>query len=194
MWATPQQPLRAVKDAVQSMIDVISEQDSLDHISLEIFASTSKHEVNLTGNLQDVADLLYQRQSGHYDRATNIAGGLIRAISELTSSRARGNAHKVIMLMSDGVANTDENGNWLGDGSAAAKQYALNRAQEAADLGIKIHTISVGYNVDRALMQEIAAIGKGQEFYAVGSPSEYSEQLEEIFRALGGKRPVALIE
>ena len=194
LWATPEQPLRAVKDAVQSMMDTIAELDSLDHVSLEVFASTARHEVNLSPDLQDVADVLYARQSGHYDRATNIAGGMIRAIDELTSARARGNAHKVIMLMSDGVANTDENGNFVGDGSAAAIQYALDRAEQAQDLGIKIHTVSVGYGVDRALMQEIAAIGKGQEFYAVGSPEEYSEQLEAIFKALGGKRPVALIE
>ena len=37
-------------------------------------------------------------------------------------------------------------------------------------------------------------IGRGQEFYAVGSPEEYTEQLQDIFRAIGGKRPVALIE
>ena len=33
-----------------------------------------------------------------------------------------------------------------------------------------------------------------QEFYAAGTPEEYTEQLEDIFRTLGGKRPVALIE
>ncbi len=194
LWATPEQPLRATKDAVQTMIDTISELDSLDHVSLEIFASTSRHEVNLTANLQDIADTLYARQSGHYDRATNIAGGLMEAYAELKSDRARGNSRKVIMLMSDGVANTDEQGNFLGDGSAASRQFAVDRAEQAADDHMVIHTVSVGYGVDRGLMQEIAAIGKGQEFYAVGSPEEYTEQLEDIFRALGGKRPVALIE
>jgi hypothetical protein len=43
-------------------------------------------------------------------------------------------------------------------------------------------------------MQTIAAKAHGQEFFASGSPEEYTEQLEDIFRALGGKRPVALIE
>lgn len=194
LWATPQQPLRATKDAVQTMVNVITELDSLDHLSLEIFASTSRHEVNLTGDLQEIADVLYERQSGHYDRATNIAGGLVRAINELQSGRARPNAKKYIVLMSDGVANTDEQGNHLGDFHPAARQYALDRAQQAADLGFRIFTVSVGYWVDRDLMREIAAIGKGEEFYAAGSPEEYTEQLEAIFRSLGGKRPVVLIE
>jgi hypothetical protein len=194
LWATPEQPLRATKDAVQAMTDVIAALESMDHVSLEIFATTAHHEVNLSGDLQAVPDHLYQMQSAHYDRCTNIGGGLAQAMAELQSGRARPNAHKVIMLMSDGVANVDENGNYLGDGAQAARDYATAQAEQAADLGFRIYTISVGYNVDRALMQEIAAIGNGQEFYAVGSPEEYTEQLEAIFRTLGGKRPVALIE
>jgi len=67
-------------------------------------------------------------------------------------------------------------------------------AQMAADEGFRVYTVSVGYNVDRELLQEIATIGNGQEFYAAGNPDEYTDQLEMIFRALGGKRPVALIE
>ena len=194
LWATPQQPLRATKDAVQTLADVVTALDGLDHMALEIFASTGRHEVNLSGDLYAPPNTLYERQSGHYDRSTNIAAGLLRAYTELTSSRARPAASKVIILMSDGVANTDEDGNWLGDGSEQARQYARDRAQQAADDGMTIYTVSVGYAVDRSLMQEIAEIGGGQEFYAVGNPEEYTEQLELIFRALGGKRPVALIE
>lgn len=194
LWATPEEPLRAIKDAVQTMTDTIDDNDSLDHLSLEIFAQTSRHEVDLSGDLQNVPDRLYQMQCGHYDRLTSIAGGLSRAITELTSDRARPNAHKVIMLMSDGQANVDDNGNYYGDGHPAATGAAIDMAEMAEDLGFRIYTVSVGYYVDRDLMQQIAEIGRGEEFYAVGSPEEYTDQLEDIFRALGGKRPVALIE
>ena len=191
LWATPEQPLRATKDAVQTMVDVITALDSLDHISLEIFATVARHQVNLSDDLQAVPDVLYDRQSGHWDRCTNIGGGLQEAIDELKSSRARGASAKVIVLMSDGVANIDENG---GGNTQAARDYALAKAEEAADEGYRIYCVSVGYSVDRELMQAMATIGHGQEFYAVGSPEEYTEQLETIFRTLGGKRPVALIE
>ena len=191
LWATPEEPLRAVKDAVQVMVDVIAALDSLDHISLEIFATDARHEIGLTDDLQSIADRLYQRQSGHYNRGTCIGGGLAAALSELQSERARPTAHKVILLMSDGVPNVDENG---GTDGAAAAEYALDQAREADDLGYRIYTVSVGYNVDRALMQEIAAIGHGQEYYAVGSPEDYTEQLQIIFRMLGGQRQAVLIE
>lgn len=191
LWATPEQPLRATKDAVQTMADVLDVLDSLDHLSLETFATTTRHEVDLTENPQEVPDVLYQRQSGHYDRCTNMGGGLQRAIDELQSVRARSSAHKVIMLMSDGAANIDGEGNY---NATTAREYALRMAQAAADQRYRVYTVSVGYNVDRPLMQEIAEVGNGEEFYAVGSPEEYTAQLEEIFRTLGGRRPVALIE
>ena len=194
LWQTPELPLRAIKDAVQAMMDTISEQDTMDHVSLEVFASTARHERNLTDILQNVPDRMYQLQSGHYDRATNIGGGIAMAIGELQSSRARSNAHKVIVLMSDGVPNILPDGTSTYDGDPAAMQYARDQAQLAYDAGFRIYCVSVGYNVDRVLMQEIAAIGGGQEFYAAGNPEEYTEELEDIFRSLGGKRPVALIE
>ena len=193
LWATPEQPLRAVKDAVQSMTDVVTALDSLDHISLEIFATDARHQVDLSADLQTVPDRLYQLQAAHYNGTTCIGGGLAKAIEELKSERARPNAHKVILLMSDGVPNVDENGIYVGE-TQAAKDYATDKAQDAADEDMRIYTISVGYGADRPLMQEIASIGKGQEYYAAGSPEEYTEQLNLIFRTLGGKRQVSLIE
>jgi hypothetical protein len=194
LWATPQQPLRAVKDAVQTFIDTVRAQDNLDRVSLEIFATTARHEVNLTDDLQRIADTLYRRQSGHYDRATNIGGGLQKAVAELTSSRARPNAKKMIILMSDGVPNVDKYGNYSYDGAPSAVNWAYEMAEEAASRGIQIFCISVGFAVDRSVMIQIANIGRGEEFYAAGSPEEYGEELKHIFRTLGGKSPVVLIE
>jgi len=193
LWATPEQPLQAVKDAVLTMTDVISSLQSLDHVSLEIFATTSRHEVDLTDDLYLVPNTLYQRQAAHYDGTTNIASGISRAIAELQSARSRPAAKKIIILMSDGVPNTDEDGSYIGENDTA-KEYARQRAEQAADLGMTLYTVSVGYGVDRDLMIELAEIGRGQEFYAAGTPEEYADELEAIFRSLGGKRPVALIE
>lgn len=196
LWATPEQPLRAQKDAVQAMIEEIDSLDSLDHVSLQIFAQNSHLEVDLTDDLYLVPNRLYQMQSGHYDRTTNLGGGLNEAIQtfERPGSLARPCAHKVIMLMSDGQTNVDAYGNQVGDGAPAAVNWALDRANYAASQGYRIYTVSVGYYVDRPTMAQIAQIGRGQEFYASGDPSTYTEELREIFRALGGKRPVALIE
>ena len=194
LWQTPEQPVRAVKDAVNAMTQVILGLDSLDQMSLEVFATTARHEVNLSQNVTAVSDRLYHMQAGHYNTTTNIGGGLLTAMSELSSARARASSAKVIVLMSDGKPNIDENGNYLGGGSQAINDWIIRVTQQAADRGIRVYTISVGADVDEPLMAQIATVAGGQHFHAEGTPAEYSDQLDMIFRSLGGKRPVALIE
>ena len=173
---TPEQPLTAVKDAVQVLVDSTG---AVDYASLETFGSTSRHEVDLSGNRQAVADTLYGRQANHWDNSTNIGDGLGEALTELTGPRARNHVRKVIVLMSDGAHNTGSD--------------PLPIATAAAEQGVTIYTVSVGYGVDRPLMQEIAEIGKGREFYAAGTPETYSSQLRSIFKKIGGSRHAVLI-
>ncbi len=189
---SPCQPLEAVKDGVKICLEVLDELDSNDQMSLEIYATAPNHEHDLTESYHDVAEALDNMQAGHYDSYTCIGGGLKVAIDELETSRARGYAKKVIILMTDGLANIDKWGNYNEPG---ARAYAIEQAERAAELGVRIYTISVGFGADRDLMQEIASIGRAEEFYASGlDPDEYSAQLREIFGRLGGKRPVVLIE
>jgi Mg-chelatase subunit ChlD len=121
-----------------------------------------------------------------------MGGGLERAIEELSSSRVRGMSIKMIILLTDGQANVTadgETGNYSG-GAA----YALEQAQLAADAGLRIFAVSVGAGADQSLMQQIADIGHGEHFHAGGSTDQYSQQLADIFRRLGGTRPVELIQ
>jgi len=188
---TPTQPMQAVRDAVRHMVELVEELQSDDQMSLEIYAKTAHHEVDLTMDYQAVADRLDEMQPGHYDGWTCIGGGVGEGIRELTSERARDSAKKVMILLTDGNANTDENGNWNPSG---AVQYALSEATRAAETGIRIYCVSVGADSDQELMQEIASIGQGEHFHASGPIEDYSAQLDEIFAELGGKRPVMLIE
>ncbi|MBK9121377.1 MAG: VWA domain-containing protein [Phycisphaerales bacterium] len=211
LWATPQQPLRATKDAVLVLADVIDSLESLDQLSLEVYGRYAAHEIDLTDDLYRVPNRLYQRQTAHYDTTTNIGGGMYHAIASLLySETARRASSKIMVLMSDGLPNEQDTRGSLslidqmdppagspqswGSGGSAPSDYALAMARIAANNKIRIFTVSVGSGSDRSLMQSIAAIGGGQEFYADGTPEEYTKQLEDIFRSLGGKRPVALIE
>ncbi|TWT44790.1 von Willebrand factor type A domain protein [Phycisphaerae bacterium RAS1] len=194
LWQTPEQPLQAVKDAVQAMKDVIAGLESMDHIGLEIFATTARHEVDLTDVLQNVPDRLYGRQAGHYDSTTNIGGGIVAGRAELLSSRGRSAARKIMVLMSDGKPNIDENGGFVSGGSDTINNWCIEEAQVCADNHITIYTVSVGGDADVDLMATIATTTGGQHFHAEGTPEEYADQLQLIFRTLGGRRPVALIE
>jgi Ca-activated chloride channel family protein len=119
-------------------------------------------------------------QPNHYDNNTNIGAGIQLAINELTSSRARSDAQQVIVLMSDGAHTTGPD--------------PVTVAQHAVDLGIPMYTVSVGYIADRDLMIELADMTGGREFYAAGTPAEYTAKLREIFRIIGGLGNALLIE
>ncbi len=200
--ATPEMPLRSVKDAVQSLIDTIVELNTQDHCSLEIFATTGAHEIDLTtpgageslaDALQEIPDTLYLRQAGHYDSTTCIGCGLDEGIAELSSSRARTAAAKVMILMTDGKPN-------IAPGGASPDDYCVDQATAATDLGITLYTVGVGADVDHDLLQQMADIGNGEYFFADSAPDPstglpmYVTQLQEIFETLGGKRPVRLIQ
>ena len=188
----PAQPMQAVKEAVAYMAGFLDSLDTDDQLSLEIYGTVARHEVDLTMDMQQVGSRLSELQAGHYDTWTNTGGGIKRAIEELSSVRARNASKKMVILLTDGNANVDENGN--GGNTQGGRQYALDQAHVAADAGFRIFAVSVGAGANTSLMEEIAEIGSGEHFHAVGSIEEYSEQLEDIFRRLSGKRPVELIE
>ena len=51
-----------------------------------------------------------------------------------------------------------------------------------------------GLGANQSLMSRIADIGQGEHFRAEGSTEEYSVELEQTFRRLGGTRPVEVIQ
>lgn len=193
----PTQPMQAVKDGVQQLIDTMSAQESDDRISLEIYGETARHEVDLTNNFEEISNRLNEMQAGHYDTWTNMGGGILRGIEELTNTNsgadgARPTARKIMFLLTDGQANVTKSGA-VGD-YVGGKAYAEEMAALAISKGIRIFTVSVGSDSDVPLMEEIAAQGSGLHFHAEGDISTYSAQLQEIFATLGGARPVALIK
>jgi len=190
---TPSQPTQAVKDAVAHMIDVISEAATPDWVSLEVYSRYGHHEVDLTDDYWAVPQRLDEMQAGHYEQVTNIGEGIQAGIAELTGPRARPEAIKVMVLLTDGNANVGADDVYRSDGRLGG-QYAVAMAQAAAALGIRIDTVSVGAAADRSLMQTIAQIGSGREFFAGGPMETYAAQLQQIFATLGREYSAILIE
>lgn len=173
----PVEPMQSIKDGLQQMVDITR---SFDTMSLHVFATTAKDEIQLDDDRQSIATRLYAMQPYYYDNNTNIGAGLQLAINELSSSRARTSARPMIVLMSDGVSN--------------AGPDEIGVAEEAVELGIPVYTISVGSGADRAVLQEIAEMTGGQEYFAAGTAAEYTAELQGIFRTLGSMGFAALIE
>lgn len=188
----PAQPMQAIKDAVGYLVQLLDRLETPDQISLECFGEEGTHEVDLTTDFFAVSNRLTAMQPGHYVGWTNTGAGLERAIEELTSDRARPTARKLIVLLTDGLANVSETGR-TGD-TVGGCAYAREQAQRAAAQGFQIFTISVGSAADQTLMKEIAEIGHGEHYHAEGSIEDYSAGLAAIFARIGVTRSVDLIQ
>lgn len=156
----------------------------------------------VTNDYQSIRDLINYKQCGHYAYSTNIGGGL-KSAKSLLDTHGRAEARPTILLMTDGNSNTIDSGestslpgswNWDylfdydGDGSAdystsdSQKRYVLKKAKECVDAGYTIHTMVVGDDGDRDLMEAVAHLGRGI-FIDVPSGSSVSQMEEDVREA-----------
>ncbi len=191
LWKTSEQPVTQIKNAVTIFLSYLQEVQTDDRLGLSLYNSPSQTAVlesQLTPNFQAVEDISRQRQAGHYDVWTNIGAGLQVARIELENN-GRPGAFKMIVLMTDGIANRPTS-------TTVAKQFALDEAQLSADAGIPVVTISLGTAADTTLMQSIADITDGIHFNVPGGAgvTQYEEQLTDVFREIADDRPLKLVE
>jgi hypothetical protein len=184
---TRQQPTHAVKQAVEELCDYLTEMDTDDYLSIHYYSDSAWTGVTLTDSYPAIVSNVYAQSAGNYGTYTNIYAGMNSAVNELLSDRARPNAKKVIFLMTDGNPNRPSTGDPIA--------LALASADTARVKHIQVHTISFGADSNQTLMEDMAGTGKGSTYY-VASPdiAQYTEDLRQVFRALGGKRPVRLIQ
>jgi hypothetical protein len=191
LWQTTEQPITALKNGVTVFLAYLQEVDTDDRLGLSVYTAsdgTAVLESGLTSDMQLIEDISRERQAGHYDHYTNIGDGLKKARIELQNN-ARAGAFKMIVLMTDGIANRPSN-------TTYAKTYLLDQAQIAADAGYPIVTISLGAGADTDLMQQVADLSGGIHFNVPGgqSPLDMEEDLKDVFRQIADDRPLKLVK
>ena len=163
----------------------------------------------ITAEYNKIDVIQTHKQAAHYGRTTNIGGGMQDSI-DLLNQHARYGAEPTIVVMTDGNTNVSDpnwsvpaNWDWGsltdydGDGTAdyttsdQHKMYAIFKAQEAAALGIKIHSMAVGANADRGMMEAMAFIGGGVFINIPGgsSVSQMESQVKQAFRKVAARVP-----
>ncbi|MGD9126268.1 MAG: VWA domain-containing protein [Planctomycetia bacterium] len=194
LWKVRAQPIQAVKDAVDVFIDYIGDVDSSDRVGLVVYNSRDQHatlEHSLSKDFDVVTDTVHHRQAGHYNSMTNIGAGIQVARKQLDEN-GRSGAFKMIVLMTDGQANTSSQSGLNGP------QYALSEARKAADSGYPIMTISLGNGADKNLMQKIAdTTEEGVHFNVPGMGSgvtDYESGLLDTFRKIADDHPLLLVK
>jgi len=194
LWKVSAQPITAVKNSVDLFVTFIEQSDSDDQMGLAVYNAPDGEgllESSLTDNYGYIMTQSNHRQSNHYHNYTNISAGMRTAREEL-SLNAREGSLKMMVLLTDGVANW-HNG---GVNNSAAKNDVINEAYLSADEGFLIVTISLGAGADKNLMQQVADITKGVHFNIPGGQTveEYSEDLTEVFQQIASQRPLKLVQ
>jgi hypothetical protein len=208
-----EQPMGAVTAAVQESISIIEGLEGCDRVSTVAYdkigrgpAEKSADLAYLTDQFSTVSTKVGGLQAGMWDIYTNIADGVDKGRSVLfdTNHGAREEAAKIMILLTDGNANqrrtTGTKGSDAGDDAVVAAQetHIYNGRK------VYIYAVSVGAGSNQDLMEKIARVGVGLpetaeagdpvlHLNASGSVENYTDQLREIFRNLGGKRPVVLV-
>lgn len=191
LWQTSEQPITALKNAVTVFLSYLQEVDTDDRLGLSVYNSaavTAVLESGLTDDFQLIEDISRQRQAGHYNEYTNIGAGMQVARLELQNN-ARIGAQKIMILMTDGIANRPTD-------TTAAKNFVRQEAALAAAAKIPIVTISLGSAADTALMQEVADTTGGVHFNVEGGRpiAEVEEELKETFGQVADDRPLKLVQ
>lgn len=185
----PVQPLYAQKLAINTLVEFFSTLGSADMLALEIYQANALHLIDLTDDHQAVGDRMTALSPAEpgMTGGTNIGEGMRLGIAELTSSRNRVMARRVMIVITDGLANR-------GGGGMNGRDWALYQAGLANDQDIQVISVTVGQGADQALMAQVAARAGGRHYHADGTFADYTAGLTQIFGEIGLRRTVTLIE
>jgi hypothetical protein len=173
-WKIPGDPYQKIyytKRAACNFIDRLNA--TTDRAGLTSFATDSTTDAVLTYNHQSVKDEINDLYpSGH----TNMMGGINKANLEF-QTHGRTNATWVMILLSDGKANWWD-GHSGSEDEVQGARYALEKANVAKDMGVRIYTIGLGASdyLNETLLREIQTDGY---FF---SPS--AQDLDRIYQTI----------
>jgi len=140
-------------------------------------------QVNSTLNSTIMNSTIYSASGG-----TDIAGGINAALQMINTKGIAGH-NKVIILMSDGIANmapiSPDNlsaympgdYNTGGDSSSTAKQAAIAASTKAQSQGVTVYTIGFGSDADTSTLQSMASSG---DYYNAPNNSVLSSVYSKI--------------
>ena len=165
--------IQNAKDAADTFLDNFK---SNDQSALVSYATTATLDKTLSNNH---ASTLTAVNALTPSGATNIGDAIKLGIQELSSVRARAQATKAMVLLTDGLANKPN-----GDGqneNPLDVAYAESQATIAAGLGYKIFTVGLGDDgqIDQTMLQNIATI-TGATYHHVPNGSDLSPIYDEI--------------
>ena len=186
----PPMPFTLVRDATSAFVDFLSKDD---HVGMVSFSTTASNPVDvpLTDNFAKAKTRIETTAMGtDGTQYTNTGEAISRAIGEFATQRAREEARKVIVLLTDGEAlepNRPINPKDPKDSKIYPKQYAIEEATDAKSQGILLYTIGLGVNANDEFLKTIST--SPSHYYPSPSVADLKGVYQQIATALCQKGP-----
>lgn len=162
-----------LRNAVRIFLAELGSQQQDIRVSLTVYSTNGRKVANLTNDLDFINSEFSQIPAAGW---TAIGEGLqIGLDSLLNDPQRRIFAQRSILLMTDGFHNRGI--------------HPLPIADQCADAGVLVNTVTFSREANQSLMIQVAERTDGIHFHAVSN-----EQLEEVFRELARQMKVLLIE
>lgn len=143
----PPEPVTSVLRAAESFAKRLNEHDQGGLVTyaseIQVPQLLTKDKVALAEAVRALTITPEAEQGG-----TNIGDALLTSANEFFSERHNGNARKVLVLFTDGLAN---------EPGETPEQYAIDTAAFLKNAGIEIFTIGLGTTVNEAFLKTVAS-------------------------------------
>lgn len=165
--------MAGLRNALRIFVAELASQQQDIRVSLTVYSTNGRKVVDLTDDLALINSEFDQIPAAGW---TAIGEGLqIGLDSLLNDPQRRLFAQRSILLMTDGIHNRGI--------------HPLPIADQCADAGVQVHTVTFSRDANQSLMIQVAERANGIHAHAVSN-----EQLEEVFRELARQMRVLLIE
>lgn len=164
----PPQPITSVLEAASSFASRLKNKDQ---IAVVTYATDAIVGATLTGNTEAVENIINGLSIAPEDEtgSTNTGDAIVRAEAELKSSRHNLDARKVLVLLTDGLANAP---------GEEPEAYALRAAESLKETGTEIFTIGLGDSVNESFLRQIAS--DTEHYFSAAT----TETLNQIYRTI----------
>jgi uncharacterized protein YegL len=171
-----------LKEAVALFFDVLDDNTNQDRVGFARYSTFGELAMPLSFDYTAVNTEVQKSKANGW---TNIGEGMEHGRGELANN-ARASATKMMVIMTDGMANKPENRD--------PHQFVLNEAELAHAAGIDLYTISFGSDADKTLMDDVAEIGRDVHFSVDGSVGQCEKELRAVFVKIATKWKIQLVQ
>ena len=178
------QKLYAAKQAANAFVDQLNA--SRDRVGLTYYQTTGHPATHLTNNFAAIHSAINALSANGW---TDMGDGIASATQEFWDNGRGGNVIKVMILLSDGIANYPQPS--PSDIYTYAHDYAYSKALEAAALPVRFYTIGLGpktgdqdHRIDELLLQQIASCSQGGKYFYAPSGDDLADIYSRIAQDL----------